>query len=242
MKRALTALLGLMTLQACSSMPHKAVQTSQIQDNTASNPGPNPLATSELYLGVVEGLIKQQRYEAAIAFLAKYQKTQPATVRFRKLTADALLGTGRYEEAIATYKTLLQSSFAAEAFNGTGWALSASGQWDLAEENFRQATLLDPANAIYLNNLGYARLKQNRAGQDLTSAVNALQRAYELTPDSSQIRNNLALATTLSGNRPQLLTLLDTIHDANQRKIVSDFAARWTPQTQEPAVSKGGLQ
>jgi tetratricopeptide (TPR) repeat protein len=221
-------------------MPYKAVRTGQPQDNTVSKTDPSPLATSDLYLGVVEGLIKQQRYEAAIAFLAKYQKTQPPTARFRKLTADALLGTGRYEEAITTYKTLLQSSFAAEAFNGMGWAQSASGQWSAAEENFRQATLLDPANAIYLNNLGYARLKQNRTGQDLTSAVNALQRAYELTPDSKQIRNNLALATALSGNRPQLLTLLDTIHDTNQRKIVSDFAARWTPQTQEPAVSKGG--
>lgn len=241
MKRALAVLLGMVILQACSTMPRRAVRTGPAQDETSLQANPSSLATTDLYLGVVEGLIKQQRYEAAIAFLAKYQRSQPSTVRFRKLTADALLGTGRYEEAIASYRTILQSGFAAEAFNGMGWALSASGQWNLAEENFRQATLLDPANAIYLNNLGYARLKQNRAGQDLTPAVKALQRAYELTPDSKQIRNNLALATALSGNRPQLLTLLDTIPDANQRKIVSDFAGRGAPETQEPAVSKGGV-
>jgi Flp pilus assembly protein TadD len=241
MKRALVILLSLVILQACSTASRRSVRTGQGDGETALQADPSPLATSDLYLGVVEGLIKQRRYEAAIAFLAKYQKSQPPTVRFRKLTADALLGTGRYEEAIATYKTILPSGFAAEAFNGIGWAQSANGHWSLAEENLRHATLLDPANALYLNNLGYARLKQSHAGQDLTPAVNALQRAYELTPDSGQIRNNLALATALCGNRPQLLTLLDTIHDANQRKIVSDFAARWTPGSQEPGVSKGGM-
>ena len=38
---------------------------------------------------MVDGLIRQQRYEAAIAFLAKYQKSQTLTPRYHKLAGDA---------------------------------------------------------------------------------------------------------------------------------------------------------
>ena len=187
-----------------------------------------PASQSDLYLGVVDGLIRQQRYEAAIAFLAKYQKSQTLTPRYHKLAGDALAGAGRTDEALAAYRMALKSDFAAEAYNGIGRALSASGRWAEASENFRQAATLDPANAGYLNNFGYAQLKQNFRGADLAPVVSELQRAHELEPGSGVIRDNLALALALSGSRAEFLTFLETIPDPGRRKQVAEFSANWT--------------
>jgi Flp pilus assembly protein TadD len=188
-----------------------------------------PASQADLYLGVVDGLIRQQRYEAAIAFLAKYQKSQTLTPRYHKLAGDALAGAGRTDEALAAYRMALKSDFAAEAYNGIGRALSANGRWAEASENFRQAATLDPANAGYLNNFGYAQLKQNFRGADLAPVVSELQRAHELEPGSGVIRDNLALALALYGSRAEFLTFLETISDPGRRKQVAEFSAHWNP-------------
>ena len=57
-----------------------------------------PAAQTDLYLGVVDGLIRQQRYQAAIAFLAKYQKTGVLPPRFRILASDGPV-RGRHDFA-----------------------------------------------------------------------------------------------------------------------------------------------
>ncbi|HEY4266491.1 MAG TPA: tetratricopeptide repeat protein [Micropepsaceae bacterium] len=216
-------LFASLLLAGCATTAHKAdLAPPPHTDSAMALP-----AQAELYLGVVDGLIRQKRYEAAIAFLAKYQKTQAPTPRYNKLAGDALTGAGRFDEAITAYRQTLKSSFAPEAYNGIGRALSARGQWAEATENFRQAALLDPSNAGYLNNYAYAQLKQNFQGADLAPAVSVLQRAYELDPASPLIRTNLALALSLSGSRTQFLAFLGTIPDPAKRKQVADFSVAW---------------
>jgi Flp pilus assembly protein TadD len=188
-----------------------------------------PPSQAELYLGVVDGLIRQKRYEAAIAFLAKYQKSQVLTPRYHKLAGDALAGAGRIDEAIAAYRQILKTALAPEAYNGIGKALSARGAWSEAAENFRQAATLDPSNASYLNNFGYAQLEQDFRGPDLAPVVSELRRAHELDPGSNRIRDNLALALSLSGSEAQFRAFLNTIADPAHRKQVADFSATWKP-------------
>ncbi|HVV27828.1 MAG TPA: tetratricopeptide repeat protein [Rhizomicrobium sp.] len=201
------------------------------QVNAVSSPGvvreswSGPAAQSELYLGIVDGLIHQGRFEAAIAFLARYQKTGPETARFRKLTGDALSGAGRYDEAIAAYRGALKSDLAAAAHDGIARAEAARGDWQAAADEFRAAALLDPANAAYLNNLGYAQIRLN---VQPAAAANALRRAYELAPTSVRIRNNLALALSRYADHGQLLALLDSI-PASERSHVAGFVEHWTP-------------
>lgn len=214
--------LCVLLLCACSRMPRQAVQT-------AAEPRLGAAAQSELYLGVVDGLIRQQRYQAAIAFLAKYQKTGARSARFSILAGKALSGAGRYDEAIASYRGALQSPDAAEGYNGIGKAQGARGSWGEAAENFRKASELDPANADYLNNLGYAQLQENASGPALAQTVEVLQRAHELSPDAARITANLALAMARSGRHAQFLTLLDTIPDPANRRLVAGLAANWTP-------------
>jgi tetratricopeptide (TPR) repeat protein len=232
MKRA--AILAVLLLPACTTLHRQALQPQPAQNAALAVP-----AQSELYLGVVDGLIKQQRYQAAIAFLAKYQKSSPATPRFRILAGQALAGAGRLDEAIASYRGALQSASAAEGYNGIGKAEGARASWGEAAENFRRASELDPANADYLNNLGYAQLKQNLNRADRAQTLEVLQRAHELAPESARITANLALAMEQAGRRQQFLTLLDTIPDPASRRLVAEFAANWNPGPADNAPAKG---
>lgn len=220
-------LLAVLLLAGCATASHPSASSQPLAP--APEASLTPASQSDLYLGVVDGLIRQQRYEAAIAFLAKYQKSRALTPRYHKLAGDALAGAGRTDEALAAYRQVLTSDFAAEAYNGIGRALSANGKWVEASENFRQAATLDPSNASYLNNFGYAQLKQNFRGPDLAPVVSELQRAHELDPDSGLIRDNLALALALSGSRTQFQTFLETIPDPERRKQIAEFSTNWTP-------------
>ena len=106
-----------------------------------------------------------------------------------------MAGAGRADEAVAAYRLALNSEFAAQAYSGIGRTLSAKrDNGPRLPENFRQAATLDPSNAAYLNNFGYAQLKQNFRGPGLATVVSELQRAHELDPASNLIRTNLALA------------------------------------------------
>jgi tight adherence protein D len=223
MRKEICLLLALL-LSGCASAPHKFAGASSPPDQTLT-----PASESDLYLGVVNGLIQQGRYEAAIAFLAQYQKSQPPSPRYYKLVGDALSGAGRYDEAVASYRQALKSDYAPEAYNGIGRTLSLRGSWAEAAENFRKAATLNPSNATYLNNFGYAQLKQNFHGPELAPVVRELERAHELDPGSAVIRNNLALALALSGAKDEYRDFLQTIADPGQRREVAKFSASWTP-------------
>ncbi len=223
MRKEICLLLALV-LSGCASPPDKFAVPSSPPDQALT-----PASESNLYLGVVNGLIQQGRYEAAIAFLAQYQKSQPPSPRYYKLVGDALSGAGRYDEAVASYRQALKSDYAAQAYNGIGRTLSLRGLWAEAAENFRKAAVLDPSNATYLNNFGYAQLKQDFRGPALQPVVRELERAHELDPGSALIRNNLALALALSGAKDKYRAFLDTIADPGQRKDVAAFSADWTP-------------
>jgi tetratricopeptide (TPR) repeat protein len=225
MKYRSFCVLALLLLPGCATPSSRTTRAEPPAPETSMTPS----AQSDLYLGIVDGLIRQRRYEAAIGFLAKFQKNQALSPRYHKLAGDALAGAGRTDEAIASYRQALQSDFAAQAYNGIGRTLSADGKWILAAENFHQAATLDPTNATYLNNFGYAQLKQNFRGPALAPVLSELQRAHELDPDSNLIRANLALALALSGSRTQFLAFLDTISDPGRRKEIAAFSANWTP-------------
>lgn len=233
----LSILAWLLLVSACAHEPQMA--NGDATENAQILPAQ---AQSELYLGVVDGLIRQERYEAAIAFLAKYQKSASLTPRYHKLAGDALAGAGRTEEALAAYRLALDSDMAASAYNGMGRALSARGRWADAAEDFRQAATMDPANAIYLNNFGYAQLKQNYRGPALAPVVSELQRAHELDPGSNLIRDNLALALALAGRRTELQALLDAIPAPDHREQVADFSVAWTPDWSNDTGLKGETQ
>ena len=223
MRYSAIASLALLTLAGCATAPQWA----------AAPPADPPAAAfgktaeADLYLGIVDGLIRQGRFEAAIAFLDQYKASQAPGPRYQLLRGDALLGAKRLDEAATAYAAAASSAFAAKAYGGLGRVAAGRGDWNGAGDNFARASALDPANATYLNNEGYARLHQD--GPSQAAAMGDFKRAYELDPQSSTIRNNLILAADRAGDQAQLSRLLAGIDDERKRAQVMDFAKAWTP-------------
>jgi tetratricopeptide (TPR) repeat protein len=221
MKHAIATGLVLLVLAGCATTPRTA--------DSLSSPSASfgKAAEADLYLGIVDGLIRQGRYEAAIAFLDEYKVSQAASPRYQLLRGDASLGAKRYDDAIAAYKVAAGSGFAARAYSGLGRVAAAQGDWSAAAADFTRASVLDPANAAYLNNIGYAKLHLG-GNANVTTALTDLKRAHELDPDSGTIRNNLILAANLTGDQAQLSQLLAAISDNGQRARVTAFAKSWS--------------
>lgn len=221
-------------LAACTTVSQ--VATRMAHPDAAARPMFSDQTQDNLYLGVIEGLVRQGRYEAAIAFLDQYKNASP---RAAVLRGDALVGAGYAVEAVAAYRKAVDSDYAAAAYNGMGRAESAQRAWSSAIEDFRRASAIEPANAEYLNNIGYARLQLG--GRDsMAFAMESLKRAHELDPQSATIRNNLILAAQLSNNHAQAVALLDEIADAGERHAVADFAERWAGVNETDARKGGG--
>lgn len=234
MKNHLILLIILPLLAACTA---SQLVARVVQHDAPAGDGLSDEAQDNLYLGVIEGLIKQGRYRAALAFLDEYKAS---SARAEILRGDALTGGGYPVDAVAAYQKALGSNYAAAAYNGMGRAQSAQGGWAAAAEDFRRATAIEPANAEYLNNLGYARLHLG-SSDALAVARDNLQRAHELDPQSETIRNNLILAARISNDHARLTALLASIADMRQRGAVAKFAEEWIV-TREPDTKKEDAQ
>lgn len=174
-------------------------------------------AGDQLYLAVVDGLIKQGRQGAALAFLDSYRQSgQPPSPRYWLLRGNALFALGRNDQASVAYSKLQGTPLAADGWNGMGRIAAVGHNWNAADDNFRKAVAGDPANADFLNNLAFADLHLDKAAD---SAVWLLQ-AHELDPGSDRIRNNLIIALTLKGDGGRADTIIAAIKDGKNRDAV----------------------
>jgi len=179
----------------------------------------------------VQGLIDQGRYKAALAYLDQYAVSEKGNAQYLALRGEALLGTDQYDAATATFTELAGTERAAEGYAGLGRVAAAKGDWKEAAEHFGNAVAARPASAEYLNNLGYARL---HLGTDaLKQAEFNLRQAYELSPASVSIRNNLVLVLMMSGKKTDAQQLLNSIATRKERMAVRDFALHWVAQQEK---------
>jgi Flp pilus assembly protein TadD len=185
-------------------------------------------STSQLYLSVVNGLLAQGRYRAALAYLDQYAVKEERTPHFRQLHGEALLGTEQYDEAIAAFSSLESTGLAPEGFSGLGRVKATQGDWPVAVSYFERAVALRPASAEFLNNLGYARLVMD--DDSLAEAEFNLRQAQELDPASESIRTNLLIALTLAGKDEEAERLLSGIPVPKKRAEVRRFATDWVKQ------------
>jgi Flp pilus assembly protein TadD len=170
-----------------------------------------------LYFNVIDGLIKQQRYGAALAFLDDFVTgARPLEPRYWLLRGNAALGLGRDKDAAAAFAKLEGTPLAAEGWNGGGRVATESRDWRGADIEFRKAVAGDPSNADFLNNLAFVEL---RLGRRIDAAAH-LRQAHELAPGSELIRNNLIIALTLTGDSDGANDLLQSIHDDTKRRQV----------------------
>jgi Flp pilus assembly protein TadD len=185
-------------------------------------------STSRLYLSVVNGLIEQGRYRAALAYLDQYAVQEKKTPYFLQLHGEALLGTEQYDAAAAAFSGLERTDLKPEGLNGIGRVKAAQGDWIGAVEHFQQAVTARPSSAEFLNNLGYAQLSVG--GDGISAAEFNLRQAQELDPASVSIRNNLVIVLMMTGKDREATRLLSGIPTTRERTEVQAFAASWLKQ------------
>lgn len=190
--------------------------------------------TKTLYLTIVEGLIEQGRYRAALGYLDQYAVEEKKTPRFNMLRGEALLGVARYDEAAQSFSDLVGTDLEAAGLNGLGRVDAAREHWAEAELNFGKAVAARPSSADFLNNLGFAQLHLGEAM--LPKAEFNLRQAQEIDPSSSSIRNNLVLILMMEGKEDDARRVLDSIAVPRERAAVQKFAADWIEARHMPAA------
>lgn len=85
-------------------------------------------------------------------------------------------------------------------------ALDKAEQWPAAKAVLQQANLVDPAQAVVLNYLGYGMLEH---GEDLGQAQLLIERAAALDPSDAAISDSLGWLYFKRGNYPGAITALE---------------------------------
>jgi len=196
-----------------------------------------------VYMDLIRQMQQQGAYYASLAHIDAYRQRYGDTPELRRLQADALRETQQWSTARDTYQGLVNTPQAAAAWHGLGLIAAHDQHMDLADQQLSKATQLEPVNAIYLSDLGYARLCAGRVAE----AKEPLAMAAELAPDNAKVVANLALWTWLSGdpNRAEAMMQRASLNQATRdsvRQLAMQLRPRHTdttgaPNTEPPARS-----
>jgi len=193
-RHALAAAAACLLLAACGKTlggyPNHAAEPSLVA------PSASPRDDKTVYMDLIREMQQQGAYYASLAHIDAYRQRFGNTPELQRRRADALRATGQMDAARALYRALLNGDQAAAAWHGLGLIEAQQGHADAADDALLKATALEPVNAAYLSDLGYARLC---AGQ-LAMAKEPLAMAAELDPSNAKVIANLALWAMLNGD------------------------------------------
>jgi tetratricopeptide (TPR) repeat protein len=131
--------------------------------------------------------------EAGIEALEALAEEHPERIEVHSALGDALRSAERYEEAAEAYGAAISLLGTPERphwplFYARAIAYERAGDWDEAEEDFRQALALEPEQPAVLNYLGYSLVEQRR---NLDEALGMIERAVAGQPDDGYITDSL---------------------------------------------------
>jgi tetratricopeptide (TPR) repeat protein len=108
---------------------------------------------------------------------------------------NALVVTGRVDEAIPHFRAAVEIADNAQAYLNLGNILYSQQRFTEAIQNYKNATRTDPQFALAHNNLGLALAKQGSVQEAVTELLIAIQ----LNPTSAQSRNDLGVVLAKAG-------------------------------------------
>jgi tetratricopeptide (TPR) repeat protein len=146
-------------------------------------------------MGQAQVLDTLGQVEAAITELRALAAENPDSPIAAQVLGDFLRQAGQHEPAIEAYSQAI-ALMETRGFQPT-WqtrfsravSYERSGQWPEAEADFRAALAIEPDQSTTLNYLGYSLVER---GESLDEALQMIERAVELEPDSGYIVDSLA--------------------------------------------------
>lgn len=152
------------------------------------------LKTEEIHADLIQQMLDKGQYYAALAHIED-AKRAGGNDQLKLLEADARRHLGQRDQADTLYRSLLASSYAAQAYHGLGM-LYVDTDLDNAIRNLRLAVERAPTDVDFRNDLGYALMTAGR----YTEAMPELSTAAELAPEKTRGRKNLIVLMLLVGN------------------------------------------
>jgi tetratricopeptide (TPR) repeat protein len=173
--------------------------------------GPDSPAFDAAEMGRAEAMVADGRSDAAIEVLEQLTRTHPDLPAAWSVLGDNLRREDRFEDAAKAYDKAIGLSGAPQPSDWGLWyarsvALERSGQWQKAEAGFREALKLSPDQPVVLNYLGYAYVEKR---QNLTEALQMIEKAVAGRPDDGYITDSLGLAYYLLGRYEEAVTEME---------------------------------
>lgn len=131
----------------------------------------NAYPRAHYYMGFL--CVKRKQFDRAIEYLDKAQSLDPTNPKIGFEKAQALMHSGRKEEALALYDQVTEvgphvsALDLAVARRGRGFVLIEMGRLDDAENAFLSSLELEPGNEVTLGELAY--IEHLREGGDVAS-------------------------------------------------------------------------
>ncbi|WP_339735397.1 tetratricopeptide repeat protein [uncultured Gimesia sp.] len=120
---------------------------------------------------------------------------------------------GQFTDAERTYRVMLQRNPQnATVLNRMGIVCSKTGKHDKATKYLMEAVKVQPNNAKYLTDLGYALYLQN----DLPAAEIALEESIKRDPSSKRSFNNMSLVLGHQGRMDEAYQVARTVMSADE--------------------------
>ncbi|CAH0195912.1 tetratricopeptide repeat protein [Roseomonas sp. CECT 9278] len=185
-------------------------------------------------------LDRLDRPEEAIAEFRRVAAAYPTASQSQARLGDMLRSRQRWAEAAAAYDDAILRVPAPVSghwplFYARGIARERSGNWPLAEADFRRALELSPEQPYVLNYLGYTWVER---GENLAEARRMLERAVALRPQDGNIADSLGWALYKLGDMPGAVRWLERAVELEPRNsVINDHLgdAYWTAGRQREA-------
>jgi len=167
-------------------------------------------------------LNRLDRQEEAIAQFRRVSAAYPNAPQPQARLGDMLRSRSRWAEATVAYDEAIRRVPAPVAvhwplFYARGIARERSGDWSLAEADFRRALELSPEQPYVLNYLGYTWVER---GENLAEARRMLERAVALRPQDGNIADSLGWALYKLGDLRGAIRWLERAVELEPRSSV----------------------
>lgn len=173
-------------------------------------PSGHPFA-QEAMIRIAGNLERLDRTSEAIAVLEKSARGTQATAEVLGALGDLYRTQEDFGRAVAMYNKAITHEVPGKRpdwllYYTRGAAYEQMGKWHLAEKDLLKALSLEPNQPLILNYLGYGWVDQ---GKNLGEALQYIQRAVELSPNSGFIIDSLGWAYYRLGEYERAIKYLE---------------------------------